>query len=127
VPCEECGGTGKLPKCKCIACEGLGFVNEEVISRKVQGQPGDAAFLNVAKEVVKEMCRLEALYKQPDVKVQHVVSGELEYAHRFDGYEGVDPEKLLAAKRALDELEMTTVDGEVVQIAEEKEVESSDG
>ncbi len=104
--CEECGGTGRLPKCKCIACEGIGYTLAEVVSRKVEGQAGDNAFLETARKVTMDICKLEALFKQPEVKVQHVISGDVRHTVDLEEkYRDVDPELILEAKVALARLE----------------------
>ena len=120
--CEECNGTGKLPKCTCLNCEGIGYVTEEIITRKVSGTPGDAAFLNVAKSVVVEMCKLEALHKQPELKVQHVISGGVRHSVDIEQrYKDVDPELVIQAKAALARLEeaakVSIIDGEFTKIS----------
>lgn len=106
VQCEECNGTGKLPLCKCLNCDGTGYVNEEVVLREVKGQAGDSSFLGIAHKCVTEICKLEALYASPEVKVQHVVSGEVRHTAALEEkYKNVDPELIMAAKVALARLE----------------------
>ena len=125
VPCPECYGTGKLPKCKCLECEGTGYKIEEVVFRKVAGTPGDAQFLQVAKSATVELCKIEALYKQPSVKVQHVVSGGVRHSVDLEEkYSDVDPELILAAKVALARLEdaskVPLIEGEFTVRTEER-------
>jgi DnaJ-class molecular chaperone len=123
--CDECGGTGKLPKCTCLNCDGLGYVNEEVIQRKVSGSPGDCSFLTEARNNTVEMAKLEGLYLKPEVTVQHVVSGGVKHTVDLEErFKDVDPELIIRAKVALARLEeaakMPFVDGEVVGLIEEK-------
>lgn len=106
VQCEECNGTGKLPLCKCLNCDGTGYVNEEVVLREVKGQAGDSSFLGIAHKCVAEIAKMEALYASPEVKVQHVVSGEVRHTAALEEkYKNVDPELIMAAKVALARLE----------------------
>ncbi len=121
VECEECKGTGRLPKCKCIACEGLGYVIEEVVTRKIAGQAGDCAFLETARKVTLDICKLEALFKDPEVKVQHVVSANVRHSVQLEErFAGVDPELILQAKVALARLEQASkeniIEGDVLVI-----------
>jgi len=122
--CEECHGTGKLPKCRCLNCEGIGYVTEEIISRKVSGNPGDAAFLNTARGCLVDICRLEALFKEPEVKVQHVISGGITHSHSLENkYRDVDPNLVMDAKRAMALLEeavmRNVIEGELVEKKED--------
>ena len=106
VQCEECNGTGKLPLCKCLNCDGTGYVNEEIVLREVKGQAGDSSFLGIAHKCVAEIAKMEALYASPEVKVQHVVSGEVRHTAALEEkYKNVDPELIMAAKVALARLE----------------------
>jgi hypothetical protein len=121
VECDECKGTGRLPKCKCIACEGLGYVMEEIITRKVTGSPGDCAFLELARKTTMDLCKLEALFKDPEVKVQHVVSADVRHSVRLEEkFADVDPELILQAKIALARLEQAAkeniIEGDVLVI-----------
>ena len=118
--CENCED-GKTAFGKCLDCEGTGYVHEEVVTREITGQAGDASFLKVAKDCVTELLKVEALYMQPEVKVQHVLSGEIR--HRTDShkrFEGIDPDSVIEAKVVLAKLEMKAmkvkdvVDGNVV-------------
>lgn len=104
-PCEECHGTGRLPKCKCINCEGIGYVTEEIITRKVKGRPGSAEFLSVAKACVTEICKIEALYKRPELKVQHVITGVVRHGLDEERYRDIDPNLVIDAKASLARLE----------------------
>jgi len=118
-PCEECNGTGRLPQCKCLNCDGIGYVCEEVISRKVSGNPGEAAFLSVAKNCVIEICKMEALYKRPEVKVQHVISGNAQFKKVSGIFDEVDPNLIIEAKAAIARIEdaakAKTIEGEVIK------------
>lgn len=120
--CDECQGTGKLPKCTCIACEGLGYVMEEVITRKIAGQAGDCSFLETARKVIIDICKLEALAKDPEIKVQHVVSGDVRHSVELEKrFTDVDPELIIQAKLALARLEQASkegpfIEGEVLKI-----------
>jgi DnaJ-class molecular chaperone len=120
--CDECGGSGKLPKCTCIACEGLGYVMEEVMTRKVQGQPGSCEFLEEARKITIDICKIEALFKDPEVKVQHVVSGDVKHSVELEKrFTDVDPELIIQAKLALARLEQASkegpfIEGEVLKI-----------
>lgn len=118
--CEECKGTGKLPKCICIACEGTGFVMEEVVTRKVAGQAGEGGFLETARKVTMDICKLEALFKDPGVMVQHVISADVRYSVELETkYSDVDPELIIQAKLALARLEQASnvpiIEGEISQ------------
>lgn len=125
VLCEDCNGTGRLPQCKCLNCDGTGRVNEEVVTRKVSGQAGDSPFLEVARKCTVEIAKMEALYAQPEVKVQHVVSGGAEITMTIEQkYKEADPELIIQAKAALARLEESakkTVQGEVLKIEEKQE------
>ena len=122
VLCEDCNGTGRLPQCKCLNCDGTGRVNEEVVTRKVSGQAGDSPFLEVARKCTVEIAKMEALYAQPEVKVQHVISGEASVVMTIEQkYKEADPELIIQAKAALARLEESakkTVQGQVVKAVE---------
>lgn len=122
VLCEDCNGTGRLPQCKCLNCDGTGRVNEEVVTRKVSGQAGDSPFLEVARKCTVEIAKMEALYAQPEVKVQHVISGEASVVMTIEQkYKEADPELIIQAKAALARLEESTkktVQGHVVKVEE---------
>ncbi len=51
LPCDTCGGTGK--------------VKSEIVTRRIKGQAGDAAFLARFNDSVREIARLEGLYEEP--------------------------------------------------------------
>lgn len=125
VQCDECNGTGKLPLCKCLNCDGTGYVNEETILREVKGQAGDSSFLAIAHRCVAEMAKMEALYAAPEVKVQHVVSGEVRCTSLDDKYADADPEDLIAVKAAFARLEGSTkcrvIDAQPVEAVQESE------
>ncbi len=126
--CEECEGTGKLPKCTCINCEGLGYVMEEIITRKISGQAGDNAFLQTARAITLDVCKMQALFKNPEVKVQHVVSANVHHTVALEEkYEDVDPELILQAKIALARLEQAggqnVIEGDILKIETTKESE----
>lgn len=107
-PCEECGGTGRLPKCRCLNCDGIGYNTEEVVLRKISGQAGDASFLRVAVTCVTEMVKMEALYKRQPVKVQHVVTGMTHFL-QADRLSNVDPNLIIDAKASIARLEQATL------------------
>lgn len=124
--CEDCNGTGRLPQCKCLNCDGTGRINEEIVSRKVSGSAGEAAWLEVARKCTVEIAKMEALYAQPEVKVQHVISGEASVTMTIEQrYKEADPELIIQAKAALARLEESAkqkvIEGEVVKIEEKQE------
>ena len=104
--CTECGGTGKLPKCRCLNCEGLGYVLDEKVTRKVSGQAGDASFLNSAINCVVQMIKLRGL--QIEVVKKHVLNGAVGVEHTYvdpNRFRDVDPELVLEARGAIARIE----------------------
>jgi len=102
VLCEDCNGTGRLPQCKCLNCDGTGRVNEEVVTRKVSGSAGESSWLEVARKCTVEIAKMEALYAQPEVKVQHVISGEVSHSLSLEErFKEADPELIIQAKAAM--------------------------
>jgi hypothetical protein len=124
VPCDSCNGTGKLPLCKCLDCDGTGRKTEEVVQRKVRGQAGDASFLSEARRCTETICKLMGLNAPERVAIQHVVKGSVEHTIELEEkYRKADPELILQAKAALARLEESkaaVVDG-IFKRAEEKE------
>jgi hypothetical protein len=59
--CDECHGTGRLPQCKCLNCDGTGHVTEEVITREVDGSPGDVSYAREARACTDSICKLLCL------------------------------------------------------------------
>jgi hypothetical protein len=101
VPCPECEGTGNGTGKGgiCIGCEGKKFETVERTITKTEGKPGDVAFLNTALSIVKEMCRLEALYKETIHLHRHQLHGDVNVNHDINrptvDYSDADPELLL--------------------------------
>jgi len=62
--CPVCGGTGRRVKTKklCSKCEGEGRIFTEVTTKKVKGQAGDANFLRVQLDCLKEVNRIRGHY-----------------------------------------------------------------
>lgn len=59
--CEVCRGRGKVKDLECEACEGVGRI--KVISETVEttGSSGDPTFLNVVRNCVNDIAKLEGL------------------------------------------------------------------
>ena len=117
--CEDCNGTGKLPLCKCLNCEGTGHVTEEVVQRKISGQAGDASFLAEARRCTEAICKLMGLNKPVEERHHYIVEGNVDHEFIVDEkYEHVDPLLIIEAKAAMARLEEAaakkTVDGEVM-------------
>ena len=94
---------------QCKTCKGVGKIVVERI--KIKGQSGDPAFLNIAKEVVKELAKMEGLV-QPDPKISsslliqsRTIGGEVEQEVR-QLYIEAPAETLLRAKLLLEEIDL---------------------
>lgn len=116
--CEECHGTGKLPLCKCLNCDGTGHVTEEIITREVDGSPGDVSYAREARACTDSICKLLGLNKPVVEKIQHHIDHEHKHIVKLETkYADADPEDILAAKAAFSRLEESakrkTIEGKV--------------
>jgi hypothetical protein len=122
--CDECHGTGRLPQCKCLNCDGTGHVTEEIITREVDGSPGDVSYAREARACTDSICKLLGLNKPVVEKIEHHVDHEHKVSLDLsEKYRNADPEAVLAAKAAIARLEesakSSVVEGTVVEREEE--------
>lgn len=69
VRCKGCKGTGwkdgkEETEKWCEYCDGSGTTLQEVVTRKIKGQAGDAAFLKTAKDAIAECAKIMGLYRK---------------------------------------------------------------
>ncbi len=62
VPCDSCKGTGKKGEETCTVCDGMAV--------RVVKKPGDPAFLRVALEADRDVCRLRGLLERDVTVIQ---------------------------------------------------------
>lgn len=110
--CDDCGGTGSGKFGVCLGCEGRKFKTKEINKTEVHGTPGDPAFLSVAVQVSKELCKIDGVYEVTQKHIKHTVAGHVSHEHAVgDGqaaidYSKADPELVLKARLALRKLEV---------------------
>lgn len=112
-PCLECNGDGVfiiLPNCR--ECQGLGKVVTE--TTKTKGQPGDPAFLNVARVALESAAKLEGLIENKRNglmelnKIKNTMvgaDGRIIQQEITEMYFEPSDEQLIKAMAAIDELE----------------------
>ena len=106
--CPRCNGRGETTDHdECPHCKGKGEKEMEVTTRKIKGNPGDAAFINTYRDCVKESAKLEALYPRHQA-VKRKRSGPSQHLHLHangqGAYDNVSSATILAAKEALENL-----------------------
>jgi hypothetical protein len=122
--CDECHGTGRLPQCKCLNCDGTGHVTEEVITREVDGSPGDVNYAREARACTDSICKLLGLNRPVVEKIEHHVDHEHKVSLDLsEKYRNADPEAVLAAKAAIARLgesaKSRVIEGTVVEKEDE--------
>lgn len=125
--CDNCSGKGLIRtegvgNSECASCGGLG--KNVVETTRIKGQPGDPAWLRVAKECIVEAARMEGSYPTPASAIRRTVQSE-----NIDGeirtqvdeiyYHG-PVELILKAKSTLDDLRYQATIGGKEVVAEQK-------
>lgn len=59
--CEVCRGRGKTKNIECEACQGVGRINVVSETMETTGSSGDPTFLNVVRNCVNDIAKLEGL------------------------------------------------------------------
>lgn len=104
--CPDCRGMGvrKGETDWCDTCKGEGTTEGEV-TIQVRGQAGDASYLGIVKECIKEINHLEGNHAPKRVAVRGRQETKVMHAHLHvqvgEEYANAPPELLLEAKSAL--------------------------
>lgn len=127
--CEPCEGRGRTyPQeggegVPCTACEGRGWNEVEVITRKVKGQAGDAALLSVIRQTLGDIDKITGIHAAKEVKV----SGQVEHSHTANNpYEDLPTHKLRELRQRLEEAKAATPRIEPAQDAIDVDFEKTD-
>lgn len=103
--CPDCNGTGMEGGDEdseewCERCEGGGIVVDEVVTREVRGQSGDANFLRVQIDCLKELSKLKGVYPITKREEKGIVNMNVIQIPGVD-LSQVPSEKLLEAMKVL--------------------------
>ena len=112
-PCRDCKSTGKINDKECKRCEGTGKMNEEIVTRRIKGQAGDATFIRVCLDAWKEWGRINGCRVAAQAPLTLKKSQEI-HIHGGTGSGGVDWSKvpadtLLKMKKVLEEAKRLNV------------------
>ena len=99
--CEPCSGRGTVDEEECPACEGKGKQLVEVVTRKIKGQAGDSAFLNVAARILSDIDKIEGtIIRKQAVKVKgKVAHGHLHASLDEDKLRAIPDDDLLELRK----------------------------
>jgi hypothetical protein len=128
-------GHPTIRNAQCPRCHGTGEVEVEV--RRTKGKPGDAAFLSIAKDCVKECARLQGVDPavvtgmKKTIEREIGVNGEIREKIEELFYEGPE-ENVVRAMAALEKLELKETrlietTAETTQVEEIEEPEDGGG
>jgi hypothetical protein len=99
-------------------------VTEEVITREVDGSPGDVNYAREARACTDSICKLLGLNRPVVEKIEHHVDHEHKVSLDLsEKYRNADPEAVLAAKAAIarvgESAKSRVIEGTVVEKEDE--------
>jgi len=110
--CPVCKGAELKSKKTCKACEGTGKVLEEHVTKQLTGQAGDSSFLNSATNALRQLAKLQGLYrKDVNVFLQSGGGGEALVGESRVDWSRVTPDELIAVRRMLTRAKLPLVRG----------------
>lgn len=106
--CPECKGKKEDKNgIECPLCDGVGEIKVEIVTQKVKGKVGDAAFLKEQRASVEMMAKLEGL--SAPQKIEHLMKGSITHEHKTisddNQYKDADPDKILKLIAVQEEIE----------------------
>jgi hypothetical protein len=107
-PCPDCKGVGfeggdKSTERWCVTCDGDGKIMTEIVTKKVKGQAGDANFLRVQLDCIREINRIRGHYPKSYADGTNNTHLHLHQAPTMD-LSNVPEDVLLKALEAMDQL-----------------------
>lgn len=132
--CVDCDGEGKTEAgpgefVNCTVCGGKGEIRVETV--RVKGQPGNPAYLTVAKTCIESAAKLEGVYPETVkmtkqiIEESRTVGGEFQRRVEQVVYEA-PPELVIRAKAALDLIKQKVRKGEATRTIESTAEESKE-
>jgi len=121
--CPSCKGKGEDKEGNfCERCDGEGFLELKVKTKKVRGQAGNPSFIKEMREAVKLSSVLEG--HSPTKKVEHSHSGQIAHAHAHieisddNKFKDAPPELILEYKSLMSKFDDSKKegDGEVIDV-----------